>query len=108
YDFMNEQTGIQALPLDGLNTAYHGKGIGQVYARSGWDPGATWVNLIAGPYTESHAHQDQGSIMIYKGGWLAHDTNVHSRSGLAQKTTSHSLVRIDRAGAPVKQVAVTT
>lgn len=108
YDFMNEQTGIQALPLDGLNTAYHGQGIGQVYARSGWDPGATWVNLIAGPYTESHAHQDQGSIMIYKGGWLAYDANVQSRSGLSQKTTSHSLVRIDRAGAPVKQVAVTT
>ena len=39
---------------------------------------ATWVNMIAGPYTESHAHQDQGSIMIYKGGWLAYDPVIHS------------------------------
>ncbi len=108
YDFLNDHTGIQPLALDGLNTAYHARGIGQVYARSGWDQAATWVNLIAGPYTESHAHQDQGSIMIYKGGWLAYDANVQSRSGLSQKAASHSLVRIDRAGAPLKQIASTT
>jgi len=108
YDFINDPSGIQPLPLDGLNTAYHAKGIGEIYARSGWDKGATWVNLIAGPYTESHAHQDQGSIMIYKGGWLAYDANVQSRSGLSQTTASHSLVRIDRSGVPVRQVGVTT
>jgi hypothetical protein len=76
--------------------------------RSGWDTGATWVNLIAGPYTESHAHQDQGSLMIYKGGWLAYDANIHSKSGLYQATTAHSLVRIDRGGAPVRQIGKTT
>ena len=107
YDFLNDPTTISAMPLDGLGTAYHAKGIGELYARSGWDTGATWVNLIAGPYTESHAHQDQGSIMIYKGGWLAHDANVHSKSGLSQATTSHSLVRIDRNGTPVRQIATT-
>lgn len=108
YDFLNDHGAMPELPLGGLNTAYHGKGIGELYARSGWDKGATWVNLIAGPYTESHAHQDQGSIMIYKGGWLAYDANVQSRSGLSQKTASHSLVRIDRGGTPVKQIASTT
>ena len=45
---------------------------------------ATWINLIAGPYTQSHAHQDQGSLMIYKDGWLAYDANVDSHSGLHQ------------------------
>jgi hypothetical protein len=108
YDFIDDDAPVQAKPLDGLNTAYYATGIGEVYARSGWDKGATWINLIAGPYTESHAHQDQGSLMIYKGGWLAYDANVQSRSGLSQTTASHSLVRIDRSGAPVRQVGVTT
>jgi hypothetical protein len=108
YDFLADNPDITPMPLEGLNTTYHATGIGEIYARSGWDTGATWVNMIAGPYTESHAHQDQGSIMIYKGGWLAHDANIHSRSGLSQATTSHSLVRIDSGGAPVRQVASTT
>jgi hypothetical protein len=107
-DFMYDNPSIVAQPLDGLNTTYYARGIGEVYARSGWDKGATWVNMIAGPYTESHAHQDQGSIMIYKGGWLAYDANVSSKSGLMQATTAHSLVRVDSGGAPVKQMATTT
>jgi hypothetical protein len=108
YDFLNDPTTMTALPLSDLGTTYHAKGIGELYMRSGWDTGATWVNLIAGPYTESHAHQDQGSLMIYKGGWLAYDANIHSKSGLYQATTAHSLVRIDRGGAPVRQIGKTT
>jgi hypothetical protein len=108
YDFIDDTSAIQPLALDGLNTTYHARGIGEIYARSGWDKGATWINLIAGPYTESHAHQDQGSLMIYRGGWLGYDANVQSKSGLSQTPASHSLVRIDRAGTPVRQVAVTT
>jgi len=108
YDFLDDNAGIVAVPLTGLNTTYHAKGIGEIYARSGWDTQATWVNLIGGPYTESHAHQDQGSLMIYKGGWLAYDANIHSHSGLAQQTTAHSLVRIDSNGTPINQIAATT
>ncbi len=107
YDFLLDNPSITPRPLTALGNTYHAKGIGQVYARSGWDTTATWVNLTAGPYTESHAHQDQGSLMIYKSGWLAHDANIHSKSGLAQDTTAHSLVRIDSGGAPIKQVART-
>ena len=107
YDFLHEGVGEQA-PLSELATDYHAPGIGQVYSRSAWDQGATWVNLIAGPYTESHAHQDQGSLMIYKGGWLAYDANVSSRSGLAQDTTAHSVIRLSKDGSTIKQVASTT
>lgn len=108
YDFLLDNPDVAPLALDGINTAYYAPGIGELYARSGWDRDATWIGLIAGAYTESHAHQDQGSILIYKGGWLAHDGNIHSRSGLSQVTTSHGLVRIDSGGAPVKQIASTT
>lgn len=107
YDFLHEDN-EGAAPLADLATDYHAPGIGEVYSRSGWDKHATWVNLIAGPYTESHAHQDQGSLMIYKDGWLAYDANVSSRSGLAQDTTAHSVIRLTKDGSTIKQVASTT
>jgi len=107
YDFLYDDTAVTAQPIDGLNTTYYAPGIGELYSRSGWDPHATWVNLIAGPYTQSHAHQDQGSLMIYKDGWLAYDAVIDSHSGLTQETTAHGLVRIDSGGQPVRQIANT-
>ncbi|MBX3158924.1 MAG: hypothetical protein KF773_23360 [Deltaproteobacteria bacterium] len=98
---------VPATSLDGLGRTYYAPGIGELYTRSGWDKHATWVNLIAGPYTESHAHQDQGSLMIYKDGWLSYDAVVDSRSGLRQETNAHSLVRVDSGGAAVRQIAST-
>jgi hypothetical protein len=103
YDFLYERADVAPTSLDGLGTAYHASGIGELYARSGWDAHATWINLIAGPFTQSHAHQDQGSLMIYKDGWLAYDANVESRSGLSQQLDAHSLVRITDGGDNVEQ-----
>ena len=105
YDFVHPP--VASAPLDGLATVYHASGTGQLYARSGWDNHATWVNLIAGEYTQSHAHQDQGALMIYKDGWLAYDPNVESVSGLRQETEAHNLVRIVSGGATVKQLTGT-
>jgi hypothetical protein len=108
YDFLYDNDGVTALPLEQMPTKYYASGIGHIYARSGWDKQATWVNLIAGAYTESHAHQDQGSLLIYKGGWLAGDGVLGSQNGIIQDTTSHSLVRITSGSATVKQVVNTT
>jgi hypothetical protein len=103
-DFLYANPDVSTTTLDGLGTAYYAPGIGELYARSGWDKHATWVNLIAGPYTQSHAHQDQGSLMIYKDGWLAYDAVIDSHSGLPQETTAHSVVRIvDGSGKTVEQ-----
>lgn len=107
YDFLYDNSGVTAAAVDGLNTAYYATGIGELYMRSGWDTHATWVNLIAGPYTQSHAHQDQGSLMMYKDGWLAYDGVIDSHSGLTQETTAHGLVRITSGGQPVRQIANT-
>ncbi|MBV8758700.1 MAG: hypothetical protein JO257_15545 [Deltaproteobacteria bacterium] len=106
-DFLYENRDVAQAPLTSLGTSYYAPGIGEVYARSGWDAHATWINMIAGAYTQSHAHQDQGSLMIYKDGWLAYDAVVDSHSGLTQATTAHSLVRIDNGGSPIPQVAST-
>ncbi|HEY5952169.1 MAG TPA: hypothetical protein VIV40_42015, partial [Kofleriaceae bacterium] len=103
YDFLYDNAEVTSKPLDGAGTAYFASGIGQIYARSGWDRSATWLNFSAGAYTEDHAHQDQGSLMIYKDGWLAYDGVIDSANGIIQETGSHSLVRIDRGGAPIKQ-----
>ena len=107
YDFLYPNRGVAPTALDGLGTAYYAPGIGQLYARSGWDKSATWVNLTAGPYTESHAHQDQGALMIYKDGWLAYDANVES-DGLQQGLDAPSLVRIVDGGRAVEQRDGTT
>ena len=107
-DFLYENTNVTATNMDGLDTTYYAPGIGELYTRSGWDSHATWFNLIAGPYTQSHAHQDQGSLLLYKDGWLAYDTVIDSHSGLPQETTNHSLVRIDSGGSPITQVPSTT
>jgi hypothetical protein len=107
YDFLYDMDDVTAAPLAGINGTYYAPGIGELYSRSGWDTHATWVNLIAGPYTQSHAHQDQGALMIYKDGWLAYDPVVDSHSGLDQNVTTHGLVRIDSGGSPVRQVAST-
>ncbi|HSR96500.1 MAG TPA: hypothetical protein VLM79_05475 [Kofleriaceae bacterium] len=107
YDLMYDNSNVTAKPMDGLNTTYYATGIGELYTRSSWDPHATWVNMIAGPYTQSHAHQDQGSLLIYKDGWLAYDAVIESHSGLTQETSAHGLVRITSGGEPVRQIADT-
>jgi hypothetical protein len=108
YDFLYANEKVAAKPLTDLSTAYHAPGIGQLYARSAWTKDATWINLIAGPYDQSHAHQDQGSLMIFKGGWLAYDANVMSHSGLRQEVEAHNLVRIVDNGMSVGQRTNTT
>jgi hypothetical protein len=108
YDFLYPMDDVTAEPLAGLGTSYYASGIGHVYSRSSWERDATWVNLIGGAYTQSHAHQDQGSLLIYKDGWLAYDAVINSQNGIIQETGSHSLVRIDNATGPIKQHVGTT
>lgn len=108
FDFLYDNANVQSQPLGGMNTSHYASGIGQVYSRSSWDKNATWLNFTAGAYAESHQHQDQGALIIYKEGWLMADAGLGSRNGIIQDTTAHSLVRINSGGAPVKQVVGTT
>ncbi len=102
-DFLYGQPDLPARPLKELATAYWGPGTGQFMMRSSWDTSATYANFICGPYTESHAHRDQGSFVIYKGAWLALDSNIFSHSGIEQDEELHNLLRFERGGAPIKQ-----
>jgi hypothetical protein len=102
-DFLYDQSDIVAQPLTRLPTAHWGSGTGQFSVRSAWTADATYANLICGPYTESHAHHDQGSFVLFKGNWLAFDENINSHSGLAQEEAPHNLVRIEQNGTVVPQ-----
>lgn len=98
-------TAVISLPL-----ARYAAGIGEINVRTSWNKDATWLGLICGPFTQGHAHEDQGALSIFRGTWLAYDAVIDSRGGVRQAgslvgtTACHSLVRIDDAnGAPVPQ-----
>lgn len=102
-DVLYERPATGPYQLADLSTTYWASGTGQLMMRSSWDKGATFANLICGPYTESHAHRDQGSFVLYAHQWLATDANLYSRSGIRQDEANHNLVRFERQGQPVKQ-----
>jgi hypothetical protein len=105
-DYLNDVSAVTARPLSSLNTAYWGSGTGQFSVRSAWTPDAGYANFICGPYTESHAHRDQGSFVLYKGTWLAYDSNIDGLSGLEQAEAMHNLVRFESGGQVVPQSPV--
>lgn len=82
---------------------YHGAGTGHLFARTGWDAAAMWLSYVAGPYTESHAHQDQGAFTLYANDWLAVTENIWTRSGIQQGTEVHNMLRFERSNTSVQQ-----
>ncbi len=95
YDFIYDISSVTETPLTELGLMYYAQGIGYIFTRSSWDYDATWINLIAGTYDESHAHHDQGSLMIYKNEWLADDQIRRTHSGIRQEENLHNLVVIE-------------
>jgi len=82
---------------------HHATGAGHLFARTSWSSDAVWLSLVAGPFDQSHAHQDQGAFNLFRGDFLAVTENVFSHSGIVQETDHHNLVRFVRAGATVPQ-----
>jgi hypothetical protein len=82
---------------------YHATGTGHLFARTSWDSKASWVAFSAGPYLESHAHQDQGSFTLFSHDWLAVTENIWTRSGIQQGTNVHNVVRFERNGTVIGQ-----
>lgn len=51
-------------------------GVGHLVMRSGWDPGATWIEFTSGPYFAKHDHLDTNQFVVYHKGHLAIDTGA--------------------------------
>lgn len=87
---------------------YHATGAGQLFARTGWDKHALWLNFTAGRFDQSHAHQAQGAFTLFAGDWLAVTENIWTRSGIRQESTTNNVLRFERHGAVVPQVRPST
>lgn len=83
--------------------AYLAAGTGHLFARTGWDRKAMWLGFNAGPYVESHAHQDQGGFTLFSGDWLAVTENIWTHSGIQQGTDVQNVVRFERNGTIIRQ-----
>ena len=103
-DFLYEEAAIAPLPMTALYPAFYDAGTGHISARTGWDAGATYVHQNAGPFTESHAHRDQGHFVIWRHGWLLDDANIRSSSGLSLEEFNHNVVRYVGPSGVVTQV----
>lgn len=106
-------TRYDMLPTDGNGVppnelVYLAKGTGNLFARTGWDTAAMWVAFIAGPYNESHAHQEQGAFTLFSGDWLAVTENIWTHSGIQQGTSLNNILRFEKNGSVVPQVEGTT
>lgn len=96
WDFM--YPGSSAGVGEALNTTYLPTGTGHLSMRSGWGSDATWLMFLNGPYTESHAHADGLSILLFKNGWLVNDANMQAHSGIFQDSSAHAMVTQTIAG----------
>lgn len=98
-----------AAPAPPTARLYHATGTGDLFVRSGWGEDALWMAAKAGPYDQSHAHNDQGGFTLHKRDWLAVTSNVWSHSGLQGNgagtlgTAVHNTLRFTRNGALIKQ-----
>jgi len=103
-DYIYDMVAITPRPLTELSTAYWASGTGSFSMRDDWTTTAAYANFICGPLTESHAHKDQGSFVLFKGTWLAYDANMDGRSGIEQEQKYHNTVRFETsAGAGINQ-----
>jgi hypothetical protein len=82
---------------------YHAPGVGHFFARSDWSESATWMSFMAGPFEESHAHQDQGAFTLFRGDFLAVTENIFTHSGIQQGTEVHNVLRFEEGGDIIPQ-----
>jgi hypothetical protein len=93
-DYLYEPAAQPTTPLADYTRTYYGSGSGMLTTRSSWgDPGGTLAALVCGPFTESHAHMQQGAFELFRGEWLAPTGNRYSHSGIVGGPAMQNLVR---------------
>jgi len=94
------ETSVQPTAL-----VHHSAGAGHLFARTDWTANAVWMSFVAGRFDESHAHEDQGSFQVYKGGqWLTVTTNIWGAGGLSQGVLYHNGLRFEEGGVALPQL----
>ncbi|MES2802188.1 MAG: thrombospondin type-1 domain-containing protein [Bdellovibrionota bacterium] len=106
HDLLTPAVNNATAPTEPL--VYRATGAGQLFARTGWDTNALWMQFGAGTYNESHAHQDQGAFSLASTDYLAITSNIWSHSGINQSTEIHNLVKFVNGGTTIPQREGTT
>lgn len=104
-DYLYQPPALPATLISDLSPTYWGSGTGHLLMRSAWgDKTAAYSSLMCGPFTQSHAHRDQGAFQLFRGEWLAPTGNIFTASGIEQQEELNNLVRIELSGSTIKQV----
>ncbi len=82
---------------------HHATGTGHLFARSGWTSDALWLSFVAGELSESHAHQEQGAVNLFRDDFLAVSENVFTHSGIEQGPEVHNTLRFVNGSATLEQ-----
>lgn len=82
---------------------YHAEGVGNLFARTDWSSDAVAVTVVAGPFDQSHAAQEQGGFTYWNKGFAAVTANIFTRSGINQEIPSRNVLRFSRAGSTIGQ-----
>ena len=99
-DFLLAQPDPPVAPTD---LSYSATAAGVFFTRSSWDANASWLELVAGKFDQSHAHENQGSFAFFKQDWLTVTSNIWSNSGIFQDTDAQNILRFVRNGATIPQ-----
>jgi len=103
YDFKYDLLAMAPSEVAPTSLMYDATGTGALFARSDWGTTASWMHTVAGPYDQSHAHNDQGAFSFYRNGWLTLTSNAYSNSGINQGTDVQNVIRFMYNGAVVPQ-----
>ena len=90
-DFLYQPPTLPAAAVTDLSTTYWGSGTGQLLTRAAWgDKTAAFAEFSCGPFTQGHAHQDQGAFQIFRKEWLAPTMNSNTRGGIDPSAASNN------------------
>jgi len=105
YDLLVNPNITPILPTDATNPLekyQYSQMTGIISARSSWASNASWFLAMAGLFDQSHAHEEQGSFILYKQGWVTAASNLFCN--LCAPTTDKNVVRfVDSTGATKPQ-----
>ena len=108
FNFRHDLLPVGDTPLSPATRFHHATGAGHLFARHSFDPRSLWLSFVAGPYDESHAHQNQGAFNLFRDDWLAVTENVWTHSGIQQGVEIHNSLRFVDGDSTVPQSEGTT
>lgn len=104
YALLCDDPSITARDVSDLPLAFRSDGVGLVFARSSWEPDASYLFFTAGWRGVDHMHDDVGHFSLWSGGdWIVHEEpsydfqNAEKHNVLFLGRDTQTLVSEDRS-----------